>query len=204
MFHLRRYLPLVLFFLLKTQVFCGERLTLGVSSNFLATMKILKQEFEKTYPIRLSLFQAHSLLYAQIKRGSPIDIFLFSRREKCLDCQKQMVLPILMASLTMLLVNQCSSEKKEAPFLNLNELKKIFQVSLLRLLTLKQHLWKSRGEVLKSYGIFEELQSQGKLLKGKILGALSMFLWDMLTLELFPAVLFQMVEWEAELVPLLN
>ena len=50
---------------------------MGVSSNFLTTMKILKKEFEKTHPIKLSLVSGPTgLLYAQIKRGA----FTFDER----------------------------------------------------------------------------------------------------------------------------
>ena len=173
MFYLRRFLPFLTLLFCFNSSFCGERLTLGVSSNFLATMKILKKEFEKTHTTRISLVSGPTgLLYAQIKRGSPIDIFLSAdeKRPRLLEADG-LIHPdgLFNYALGQLVIVR---KKGSTLSLKLNELKK--DSSGLRFFSIANPktapFGKAGAEVLKNYGLYEELQSKGKLVQGENIG----------------------------------
>ena len=59
-----------------TEGLAKERIHIAVASNFFATMKTLSKDFSKKTEIGVSLSKGPTgMLYAQIKRGAPYDLF---------------------------------------------------------------------------------------------------------------------------------
>ena len=71
------FFPLLLIWVLPYKLLLAENLYVGVASNFIVPMKIIKNEFEKKNNSQVFISSGSSgSLYAQIMNGAPLDIFL--------------------------------------------------------------------------------------------------------------------------------
>ena len=174
MVHYRRLLFFFFIsFIIVKPSFCHESLTLAVSSNFLSTMKLIKREFEKTHQVKLSLVSGPTgLLYAQIKRGAPIDLFFAADEERPKKLEEEgLIQPgghFVYAYGALVLVRKKGSslplnlellKKKKAPF-------PFFVIANPK----TAPFGKAGVEVLKSYGLYDVAESKGKLVRGENVG----------------------------------
>ena len=71
------FFPLLLIGVLPYKLLLADNLYVGVASNFIVPMKIIKNEFEKKNNSQVFISSGSSgSLYAQIMNGAPLDIFL--------------------------------------------------------------------------------------------------------------------------------
>ena len=168
----------ILFFFLLTFALTNTSLSrspviIGVSSNFLETMKLLKKEFAKVNPLTLSLVSGPTgLLYAQIKRGAPLDLFFSAddKRPRKLE-EEGLTHPggiFVYAYGSLVLVR-----KKGSPLpLDLKLLKKRKgPFPLMAIANPKTAPFGEAGlETLKSHGLYERMESEGKLIRGENAG----------------------------------
>ena len=156
------FFPLLLIGVLPYKMLLAENLYVGVASNFIVPMKIIKNEFEKKNNSQVFISSGSSgSLYAQIMNGAPLDIFLSGDQvlpKKLEDNSKGMKgtrFTYAIGKLQLFTTNKNFYKKKFPDILSSNNIKYV---------GIGNPLYVPYGfaatEVLKSLNILEKLSSK--------------------------------------------
>ena len=156
------FFPLLLIGVLPYKLLLADNLYVGVASNFIVPMKIIKNEFEKKNNSQVFISSGSSgSLYAQIMNGAPLDIFLSGDQvlpKKLEDNSKGMKgtrFTYAIGKLQLFTTNKNFYKKKFPDILSSNNIKYV---------GIGNPLYVPYGfaatEVLKSLNILEKLSSK--------------------------------------------
>lgn len=153
--------------------YAQETVRIAVSSNFLATLKALSKDFTGKTGIRVQISNgATGMLYAQIKKGAPYDIFFAAdaRRPKLLDQQGLIVPGSRFTYVTGKLVAWAPDASIVNPDLSQLDLNnpKLHFVAIANPKTAPYGA--AAVAVLKHYGLYQKLSGSGKIAQGENIG----------------------------------
>ena len=153
--------------------YAQESVRIAVAANFLATLKALSKDFTAETGIRVDISNgASGMLYAQIKKGAPYDMFFSAdaKRPELLD-QEGLIEPgSRFTYVTGKLVSWSPDARKVSPnlmMLNANN-------NRLRFVAMANPKTAPYGEaalkVLKYYGVYDNLKALNKIAIGENIG----------------------------------
>ncbi|MDX1796270.1 MAG: molybdate ABC transporter substrate-binding protein [Hydrogenovibrio sp.] len=159
--------------LVSSAAYAQETVRIAVASNFLATLKALSKDFTEKTGIRVQVSNgATGMLYAQIKKGAPYDLFFAAdeRRPKLLD-QAGLIVP---GSRFTYVTGKLVSWAPDAAIVNpdLSQLNldnpKLHFVAIANPKTAPYGA--AAVAVLKHYGLYQKLSDSGKIAQGENIG----------------------------------
>lgn len=150
-----------------------QTIRIAVASNFLATLKSLSKEFTKQSGIRVQLSNgATGMLYAQIKKGAPYDLFFSadSKRPQLLETEGLIEPGSRFTYVTGKLVAWSPQPDKVTP--DLSKLKadnpKLYFFAMANPKTAPYGL--AGKAVLQHYGLYQALSANNKIALGENIG----------------------------------
>lgn len=157
----------------SSMAYAQQSIKIAVASNFLATLKALSKDFTKQTGIQVQISNgATGMLYAQIKKGAPYDMFFAAdaRRPKLLDEQGYIVPGSRFTYVTGKLVSWSPNADKVTP--DLDKLKA--DNKNLHFVAIANPKTAPYGEAavaaLKHYGLYDKLSHSGKIALGENIG----------------------------------
>lgn len=159
--------------MLSSMAYAQQTIRIAVASNFLATLKALSKDFTKQTGIRVQISNgATGMLYAQIKKGAPYDMFFAAdaRRPKLLDEQGDIEAGSRFTYVTGKLVSWSLNPNKVTPDLSKlkTDNKNLHFVAIANPKTAPYGT--AAVAVLKHYGLYEPLSQSGKIALGENIG----------------------------------
>lgn len=166
-------LVFLFFFLISSVVYADNGIHIAVATNFFATLKVLAKDFTQQTGIKISISNGSTgMLYAQIKRGAPFDMFFAgdSERPELLEQQglieKNSRFTYAIGKLVVWSTNkQLSADLSKLDLKNKN----------LRFVAIANPKTAPYGvaavAVLKHYGLYQQLQHDNKIAYGENIGA---------------------------------
>lgn len=159
--------------LLTSSMAYADTIKIAVTSNFLATLKALSKDFTKQTGIQVQLSNgATGMLYAQIQRGAPYDMFFAAdaHRPELLD-KEGLIVP---GSRFTYVTGKLVSWSPNAVSVNPDLQKLNADNKNLHFVAIANPKTAPYGEaavlVLKHYGLYEKLRRAGKIALGENVG----------------------------------
>lgn len=159
--------------LLTSSMAYADNIKIAVASNFLATLKALSKDFTKQTGIQVQISNgATGMLYAQIQKGAPYDMFFAAdaHRPELLDKEGLIVPGSRFTYVTGKLVSWSPNAVSVSPDLQkLNaDNKNLHFVAIANPKTAPYG--EAAVVVLKHYGLYEKLSRSGKIALGENIG----------------------------------
>jgi len=164
---------LIISLFFSTPSIAQETIRIAVASNFLATLKALSTEFTAQTGIRVSLSNgATGMLYAQIKRGAPYDMFFSAdeARPELLEKQGLIVPGSRFTYVTGRLVVWSPKPDKVSPDLSKLDINNpnLYYFAMANPKTAPYGI--AGKTVLEHYGVYKTLSANNKIALGENIG----------------------------------
>lgn len=168
------FLNIVLMSLLfSTQSAAQESIRIAVAANFLATLKVISKDFTKQTGIKVSLSNgATGMLYAQIKKGAPYEMFFSADTERPLLLEQQGLIEA--GSRFSYVQGKLVVWSPNPQIISADLSKTATNISQLRFFAMANPKIAPYGlaaqKVLEHYGLYKALKQQNKIALGENIG----------------------------------
>ncbi len=168
-----KFLTFIFILFINNYAFANASVHIAVASNFLATLNVITKDFTQQTGIKVITSNGSTgMLYAQIKRGAPYDIFFSADKKRPLLLEEQNLI-VKNSRFTYAigrLVVWSLDDKKVSPYLDYLDLNNpnLHFISIANPRT--SPYGAASVQVLKRYGLYNALKAQNKIALGQNVG----------------------------------